>query len=64
MSKYHKALKKVSEGDADKFKHLSKEQIDEGIAAISEELKGPMSNTERLMLVGDRADLRAALTTK
>lgn len=63
MSKYHRALEKISKGNPERFKNLSKTQIEEGIAAISEELKRPMSDTERLMSVGDRADLRSTLAT-
>lgn len=36
-------------------------EIEADIAAISKALVGPMSNTERLLLVGDRADLRKQL---
>ncbi len=64
MSKYHRALEKVSKGDSDRFKHMSKEEIETAIADITAGLRGPMSDNERLMLVGDRADLRAVLATR
>jgi len=38
-----------------------RERLIEGIAAITQELKGPMSNVERAWLVADRADMRAEL---
>ena len=36
---------------------MTKQQIEADIKAISEELKGPMSDIERRFLVADRIDL-------
>lgn len=40
---------------------LTREYVIEAIAGISVQLKGPMSNTERVMLVHDRDDFRDIL---
>ena len=40
---------------------MSREQIEVAINDISETMKGPMSNTERAALFGDRLDYRAGL---
>lgn len=40
---------------------MSNQEIEGAIAHISAILKEPMSNAERLMLVADRAELRATL---
>lgn len=38
-----------------------RERLTDGIAAITRELKGPMSNVERAWLVADRCDMRTEL---
>lgn len=40
---------------------MTREEAEAGIAAITAQLKGPMSNLERALLVADRTDLRALL---
>lgn len=40
---------------------MTKEQIEKAIAEISEQLKRPMPNLERALLVADRKDLREQL---
>jgi hypothetical protein len=40
---------------------MTREKAAEGVKHISAQLKGPMSDTERVLLVHDRADLRDIL---
>lgn len=40
---------------------LSREDLERRIADITDALKGPVGNTERIMLCADRASLRKAL---
>lgn len=44
-----------------RFTSLSTQEIEDGIAKVTEYLKGPMPNIERQMAYADRVDLRAAL---
>lgn len=59
---YLKALKKVMHNDAPaRPTSMSRQEIESAIAAISEQLKQPLSNAERLWLVEDRVELRKQL---
>ena len=59
---YLNTLKKIMNNDAPaRPTSRSKEEIEAAILAISAELKGPLSNTERLLLVEDRVELRKQL---
>lgn len=40
---------------------MSNQELEAAIADIGEQLKGPLSNEERLLLVADRAEFRATL---
>lgn len=40
---------------------MSRTEIEQAIAAISEQMKGPLSNLERALLHEDRKELRATL---
>ena len=40
---------------------MTREEIEIAIAAITTDLKGPLSNLDRMMLIEDRADLRQML---
>lgn len=57
---YYKALKrrkpitKIPDG-------MTRERAEEGVAAISKILLGPLTNVERIMSVHDRDDLRNIL---
>ena len=60
MTRYHAALQSrrpvttIPEG-------ATRERIEASIAEITAALRGPMTNTERAMLVHDRADARDVL---
>lgn len=60
MSKYHRALKRrkpvtaIPEGK-------TRSDVEAAIAAITAELRGPLSNTERVLLVHERQDQRDIL---
>lgn len=60
MSKYHKALQSrepitvIPDGTV-------RADLEAAIASITAELRGPLSNTERIMLVHDRDDRRDIL---
>ena len=43
---------------------LTRTEIESGIALISDQLKGPLSNAERLWLVEERQGLRKALAQR
>lgn len=62
MDAYTKALKKIMEDKSPPPPTtLSKEQIEAGIADISERLRGPQHNAERLWLVEDKRRLQKQL---
>lgn len=44
--------------------NLSIEELERRVLLISEEMKGPLHNTERALLHQDRKDLRAMIAQK
>jgi hypothetical protein len=61
MSRYHRALQKARKPITEIPAGMTRAFAVEAIAEITEELRGPMSNTERVMLVHDRQDHRDIL---
>jgi hypothetical protein len=61
MAKYIKVLQKALNQPAIKNCGMSRNDIVHAIAGISDQLRGPMSNEERLLLVADRSEFRATL---
>lgn len=63
---YHKMLQRVmqAEADSDSYAEMSVEALTKAIAAISERMKGPMSNTERLFESGIRRGMQAELARR
>jgi len=60
---YVRKLKKILTDTSvpDGLKTISREEIERGIAEISDRLRGPLNNVERLWLVEDRQHLRNQL---
>lgn len=58
---YNDVLKEALESPSITNCNLSREAIEKAIADISQQLRGVMSTGERLVLVADRAELRATL---
>lgn len=58
---YTKALHEIMTDETVRPCSLTRSEIETAIAEISSQLKGPLSNTERLLLVADRHELRKAL---
>lgn len=57
---YAAALKKVID-EAKPATGLTRTELEERIAAVSDELKRPLGDAMRIMLCGDRASFRKAL---
>jgi hypothetical protein len=58
--RYSVALRKALD-KAKPAEGLSRTELEEGIAKITEDLKSPMGDAERIMLCADRESLRKAL---
>jgi hypothetical protein len=63
MAKYIKVLQEAMNQPAIPNCKMSQAEIEEAIKNINDELRGPLSNQERLLLVADRSELRASLKT-
>lgn len=61
MTRYMKALDLALNQKAVNNNTMTADQIKQSIADISQTLRGPLDNNERLSLVADRAELRATL---
>jgi predicted unusual protein kinase regulating ubiquinone biosynthesis (AarF/ABC1/UbiB family) len=57
---YAQTLKKLTD-EAPPASWLTREQLEAALAAITQSLKGPMSDGERLILCEDRSSRRKAL---
>jgi hypothetical protein len=58
---YGRAVQEAMNQPAIEGCKASRDEIEKIIAEISEQLRGPMGNAERLLLVADRSELRATL---
>lgn len=61
MAKYMKVLQETLNQPAIKNCGMTTAQINEAIGDITEQLRGPLSNQERLLLCAERSELRATL---
>jgi len=62
MANYYKTLADIMKNPKpDGYSSMSRAEIEAAVATISTLLTGPLSNEDRLVLVADRTDLRAAL---